>query len=95
MTENNKRAKELREALDGPKGALDYYLEIYGESEIKADILALIGDTTKKREHFAGLAMQGWLANKERPQHFHQKDDMAYCVAIADALIAELSKESP
>lgn len=44
------------------------------------------------REHFAGLAMQGWLANKDRPQHFLPTDDMAYCVKIADALIQELGK---
>jgi hypothetical protein len=44
------------------------------------------------REHFAGLAMQGWLANKDRPTHFLPEDDMAYCVKIADALIAELAK---
>ena len=47
----------------------------------------------QERRLFAAMAMQGWLANKDRPQHFHPKDDMAYCVAIADALLAELSKE--
>lgn len=45
-----------------------------------------------KREYFAALAMQGWLANKDRPQHFQPKDDMEYCVKIADCLLAALAK---
>lgn len=45
------------------------------------------------REHFAGLVLQGWMANKDRPAYL-PKDDVEYCVRIADALIAELEKES-
>jgi hypothetical protein len=45
-----------------------------------------------KREYFAAMAMQGWLANKERPQHFLPADDMRYCVTIADELLKALAK---
>ena len=45
------------------------------------------------REYYAGLAMQGWLANKARPQSFHPTYDMAYCVAVADSLIAALAQD--
>lgn len=45
-----------------------------------------------KRELFAALAMQGWIANKDRPQHFLPEDDMEYCVKIADCLLAALAK---
>lgn len=45
-----------------------------------------------KRELFAAMAMQGWLANKERPTQFLPKDDMEYCVAIADNLLIALAK---
>jgi hypothetical protein len=82
------RANELREALDGPKGALDGYLELYGEAEIKAHIKALIGDTSAKRENFAAMAMQGLLAHgNDKPYQIVEA-----AVLIADALIAELSK---
>lgn len=45
-----------------------------------------------KREYFAALAMQGWLANKDRPQHFRPKDDMEYRVKIADCLVSDSGK---
>lgn len=47
-----------------------------------------------KRELFAAMAMQGWLANKDRPTHFDPKDDMAYCVKIADSLLKALQPPS-
>jgi hypothetical protein len=83
--------EDLRQALDGPKGSLDMYLECRNEADVRADILALLGD--KKREHFAALAMQGYCANSgETHQSLatHQIAELA--VTQADALIAELSK---
>mgnify|MGYP003664839903 FL=1 len=47
-----------------------------------------------KREYFAGLAMQGcwWeLTDAARPQHFAMAAES--CVAMADALLAELEKQ--
>ena len=44
------------------------------------------------REYYAGLALQGYMANKDRPTYFHPKDDAEWCVKVADALIAELEK---
>jgi hypothetical protein len=48
-----------------------------------------------KREHFAGLAMQGWLARCANAPHSIklEPDDMAaVAVSMADALLAELNK---
>lgn len=44
------------------------------------------------REHFAAMALMGFMANKDRPQYFNPKDDASYCVAVADELIAALEK---
>lgn len=44
-----------------------------------------------KREWFAGMALQGWCANKSRDGE--SKMYAVAAVAAADALIAELSKE--
>ena len=47
-----------------------------------------------KREHFAGLAMQGILANRQyEPPRAKRLSGMAVdAVAASDALLAELSK---
>ena len=44
------------------------------------------------RQHYAGLAMQGLIANKAHPTHFNPSDDASYVLAITDALIAALSQ---
>ena len=51
-------------------------------------------DGLTKRELFAAMAMQGFIANKERPQYFKPIDDAAYCVKLADALLAALQENS-
>jgi len=48
-----------------------------------------------RRELFAALVMQGFMANKERPQYFNAPDDAEWCTRMADALIAELDKGAP
>ncbi len=51
---------DLWEALNGKKGALDGYLEVHNEQEVREHILALLehkgGETL--RDEFAGKAMQ-------------------------------------
>lgn len=39
------------------------------------------------RDYFAAKAMQGFMANKDRPMTFHPDDDAAYAYAIADAML--------
>jgi hypothetical protein len=46
-----------------------------------------------KRDLFAAMAMQGFIANKANPLHFHTTDDAQWCVTMADALLAELEKQ--
>lgn len=46
-----------------------------------------------KRELFAAMAMQGFLSNKGHATHFLPEDDAAYCIRIADALLATLAKD--
>jgi hypothetical protein len=48
-----------------------------------------------KREHFAGLAMQGWLARCSNVPHtvrLKPEDMAAVAVQMADALLTELEK---
>ena len=40
------------------------------------------------RDYFAGLALQGFLANKANPLRFNASDDAAWAYAIADAMLA-------
>lgn len=44
------------------------------------------------RDYFAAKAMQGFMANKNRPTSFSPEDDATYFYAIADAMLAERSK---
>ena len=46
-----------------------------------------------KRELYAAMAMQGFIANKDRPQYFQPEDDAKWCLKIADALIAALREQ--
>lgn len=39
------------------------------------------------RDYFAAKAMQGFMANKDRPMTFHPDDDASYAYAIADAML--------
>jgi hypothetical protein len=53
------------------------------------------GHGLTKREHFAGLAMQGWLARcGNTPHSVKLEPDVIAAVALsmADALLAELDK---
>lgn len=49
-----------------------------------------------KREYFAGLAMQGYIAAHAHPQALNPPEEekaATHAVLYADALIAELNKE--
>lgn len=89
--------KQLLEALDGPSGSLDGYLEVMADADIKADIRALIGQSSQ-REHFAAMAMQGLVSNHAFVDNIdRQSASFAADKArmLADALIAELAKVTP
>ena len=38
-------------------------------------------------DYFAAKALQGFIANKDRPMTFHPDDDAAYAYAIAAAML--------
>jgi hypothetical protein len=61
-----------------------FYHDSYGRPDQEQDGLT-------KREYFAAMAMQGWLAN----EYIGTKYDIIaqHCVRMADALIEELNKE--
>lgn len=83
---------ELLEALNGPKGSLDCYLEARSDVEIRADILALIGASNTKREEFAKAAMQGLQAQYTNQDGYDPDNLARHAVIQADALILELAK---
>ena len=39
------------------------------------------------RDHYAGLAMQGFMANKSNPMHFQPEDDSSWAYQLADAML--------
>lgn len=94
-------AQHLRDALSGPHGALDMYLECNDEKQVRADILALNG--TDERRKFAAMAMQGILADPNSHVRvpsttlvepgFDWMRYVAECaVGHADALLATLQR---
>lgn len=91
-------AIDLQQALDGPRGALDGYLEARSDADIKADIRALVEHAKRpsddRREHFAGLAMQG-IASRAHLETNSMVAVAALSVQLADALIAELARVHP
>ncbi|MFH3156350.1 hypothetical protein ACTM9O_26250 [Citrobacter freundii] len=50
-------------------------------------------DDMTLRDYFAAKAMQGFIANKDRPTTFHPDDDAGYAYAIADAMLR--AREAP
>lgn len=62
------------------------------KTEPNDTICQAIGEGLTKREHFAGLAMQGYCAYQHAP-HCDAVNVAEYAVQLADALIAELNKE--
>ncbi len=60
---NEMSTKDLQEALNGPKGSIDAYLEIVDEAEFRADVLGLSANNDSERRQFAAMAMQGLLAD--------------------------------
>lgn len=87
------RASPLQEALAGPRGALDAYLEVHNEEEVRRDILALTGMRWAERRMFAAMALQGMLANPGHAEHIHSHAERAALAALAaDALLKELAK---
>ncbi|WP_177177092.1 hypothetical protein [Stenotrophomonas indicatrix] len=45
-----------------------------------------------KRELFAAMALQGFMANKEHAKWFDPDEDATYAVRIADCLLKALEK---
>lgn len=84
--------KDLREALDGPNGTMDCYLEVRTDEEIKADIRALVGESANKRGEYAAMAMQGLCAHFGTCGETDIAETTRRAVMVADALIAELEK---
>ena len=64
---------------------------VHGELKQVGETCIKDGGLTK-REHFAGLAMQGLCANANLNQSFKAKDIARYATSYADALLAELEK---
>jgi hypothetical protein len=87
----------LMDALRGGPGALDGWLELRGENEICAAILAAIENADKptKRELFAAMAMQGICFASPADYTKGQCNEAVAkrAVLVADALLAELAKE--
>ena len=54
-----------------------------------------IGGGLTKRELFAAMAMQGFLANSCDENCVMGQKAVAYCVGMADALLVELAKDQP
>ena len=50
------------------------------------------GEGMTLRDYFAAKALQGFIANKDRPTKFDPNDDAAYCYQLADAMLAEREK---
>lgn len=44
------------------------------------------------RDYFAAAALQGYMANKDRPTYFHPETDAQYVFAMADAMLKEREK---
>lgn len=89
--EERVRSNALQEALSGPKGALDFYLEDRNEDEVRSDILALTGMRWAERRMFAAMAMQGLFSSEaylDMTPDLHARE----AVLIADALLKELAK---
>lgn len=86
--------KDLKEALHGPRGALDGYLECMSEDEVRADILTLTG--TSQRAQFAAHApaeIVRILANAEadrikepRGEEMHNGEYVVPTSIIADRM---------
>jgi hypothetical protein len=93
--------KDLLEALNGPKGAIDAYLEVSGEREIRDDIRALMApsETPTKRELFAVRLFAAMITTSGGPALLGigpGEDQMARAaVKLADVLLDELAKDAP
>ena len=91
--DRNTRASPLQEALAGPKGALDAYLEAHNEEEVRRDILALTGMRWAERRMFAAMLMQGMIASESESEGLYRPETAATrAVKFADALLKELAK---
>jgi hypothetical protein len=85
-------AYHLREALAGPKGSLDEYLELNSEDEVRRDIISLTGMPYTERRIYAAMAMQGILAGLPGGVGSAYNSYAKGAVDAADALIAELGR---
>jgi hypothetical protein len=85
----------LKEALDGPMGAVDAYLEVHDEKDVRADIrdLLLSSHATRTlRDDFAAAALQAYLSRDAVHTILGKKEatpaEYAQCAyAWADAML--------
>ncbi len=82
---------DLWDALNGKKGDLDSYLEVYNEQEVRDHILALLEHkgATSLRDEFAGKAMQALVQSWEGGT---ERDIALTAYSYADAMLAARSK---
>lgn len=89
----NMSAQALKEALDGPAGSIDGYLESRNEGEIRNDIRALCA--VGPRAQFAAMALQGMLASETEEFTYGHIEKLAKAaVERADALLAALAQQT-
>lgn len=70
---------------------LDAYIDSLQEEPVSDDLDIYQSDERKLREHYAGMALVGYMSGVKL---WDKKEEVAKtCVSYADALIAELRKE--
>ena len=75
--------------------SMNDFISTLNANDIKRKVTNNAASSLTKREHFAGLAMQGWLARCANVPHsvtLKPCDMAAVAVTMADALLAELDK---
>lgn len=79
----------LKVALQGIPGALDAWLEVHSEEDVRAEILALVSPMETLRDKFAGRAMQAMLGSEfvqSGKGSFESISETSY--VMADAMLA-------
>jgi len=71
-------------------------LNTYGVPHHHSSVLVQPGQITglTKRELFAAMALQGFMANKEHAKWFDPDEDATYAVRIADCLLKALEDKA-
>lgn len=85
---------ELLEALNGPNGAVDAWLETHSEREVRTAIRALMAPEETLRDKFAAKAMQSLCAMAATGAHtIEDNKHMAIqAYAMADAMLSQRAK---